>query len=55
MALQNLSLLKEVCELPGAPGFEQPIRSFVEKEVKGLVDVLNEDKINIKKLRVYLA
>lgn len=36
----NIPLLKKTCEIPGAPGFEQPIREFVLKELKSLdVDV----------------
>lgn len=36
--MKNLKLLKEVCEIAGAPGFEQRIRKLVIKEVKSLVD-----------------
>lgn len=36
--MKNLKLLKEVCEIAGAPGFEQRIRKLVIKEVKPLVD-----------------
>lgn len=45
MALKNLSLLKKVCELPGAPGYEQPIRRFIIKEVEKLVDELRVDNM----------
>ena len=34
----NVELLKNICEVPGAPGFEQPIRKLVLQELKGLVD-----------------
>lgn len=36
--MKNLKLLKDVCEIAGAPGFEQRIRELVIKEVKPLVD-----------------
>lgn len=39
----NIPLLKEICEIAGAPGFEQRIRELVIKEVTPLVD---EIKIN---------
>lgn len=39
----NIPLLKEICEVAGAPGFEQRIRELVIKEVTPLVD---EVKIN---------
>ena len=41
----NISLLKKICETPGAPGFEQPIREFVLKEVAPLVDDVSVDNI----------
>jgi putative aminopeptidase FrvX len=39
----DTELLKKICELPGAPGFEQPIRRFVMEQVKPLVDELSTD------------
>lgn len=36
--MKNLKLLKNVCEIAGAPGFEQRIRELVIEEVKPLVD-----------------
>ena len=27
----NVELLRDICEVPGAPGFENRIRSFVKK------------------------
>jgi endoglucanase len=39
----NTSLLKEICEISGAPGFEQRIRELVIKEISPLVD---EVKVN---------
>lgn len=35
MAL-NIKLLAEICETPGAPGYEQPIRQVVQRELKSL-------------------
>jgi endoglucanase len=34
----NIPLFKEICEIAGAPGFEQKIRDLVIKEVKPYVD-----------------
>ena len=39
----NIPLLKEICEIAGAPGFEQRIRELVVREVKPLVDRLSVD------------
>ena len=39
----NISLLKKICEIPGAPGFENKIRSFLLAEVDGLVDEVRVD------------
>lgn len=39
----NVSLLKEICEIAGAPGYEQRIRQYIINEVSPLVD---EIKIN---------
>lgn len=39
----NIPLLKKICELPGAPGFEHRIRDFVKKEVAPLVDKVEVD------------
>lgn len=44
MAL-NLSLLKDICEISGAPGYEQPIRELVMREVKSLVDEVSIDNM----------
>jgi putative aminopeptidase FrvX len=41
----NLSLLKLICETPGAPGHENRIREIVQKEVKSLVDEVSIDKM----------
>ena len=34
----NINLLKQICEIPGAPGFEKPVRELILKEVKSLAD-----------------
>ncbi len=34
----DVPLLKKICEVPGAPGFEDRIRNFVLEQIKGLVD-----------------
>ena len=41
----NVSLLKKICEAPGAPGYEQRIRSMVLKEVTPLVDEVYVDNL----------
>jgi len=39
----DIPLLADVCRVPGAPGFEQPIREFVMKQVSQLVDEVQLD------------
>jgi tetrahedral aminopeptidase len=41
----NVELLKKICEVPGAPGFEQPIRKLVLDEVASLVDKVSVDNM----------
>ncbi len=41
--MKNLELLKKICETPGAPGFEQRIRTLILKELKGLADEVSVD------------
>lgn len=41
----NISLLKKICETPGAPGFEKHIRNLVIEEVRPLVDSLEVDNM----------
>ncbi|GGF42069.1 M42 family metallopeptidase [Echinicola rosea] len=41
----NTGLLKQVCEVAGAPGFEKRIRDLVIKEVTPLVDEVKVDNI----------
>jgi putative aminopeptidase FrvX len=41
----NISLLKQICEIPGAPGFEQKIRKFVMEVVSPYVDEIKVDNI----------
>jgi tetrahedral aminopeptidase len=49
----DISLLKNICELPGAPGFEQSIRNFIVDTIRPYVDELSIDNmgnvITIKK------
>lgn len=51
----NVSLLKDICEIAGAPGFESRIRNLVIKEVEPLVDSLEVDNMGsvvaVKKAR----
>lgn len=41
----NVSLLKEICETPGVPGYEQKVRELVLKEVTPLVDEVSVDNM----------
>lgn len=41
----NIALLREICETPGAPGFEEPIRKLVLRELQGLVDHIEIDNM----------
>ncbi|MCH2084021.1 MAG: M42 family metallopeptidase [Saprospiraceae bacterium] len=41
----NIPFLKKICETPSAPGFEQPMRELVLKEVRPLVDELKVDNM----------
>lgn len=41
----NTSLLKQICELPGAPGFEQRVRAYVLGQLEGLVDEVSVDAL----------
>lgn len=41
----NVALLKEICEAPGIPGFEQKVRDIVIREIKDLVDEYSVDNL----------
>lgn len=41
----NTSLLKEICQIPGAPGFENDIRKYVIEKARPLVDELYTDAL----------
>ena len=41
----NTQLLAEVCKVPGAPGYEQPIRKFILQQLEGLVDDVTVDAL----------
>lgn len=48
----NVNLLKEICETPGAPGFEQHIRHLVINQIKDYVDEYHVDAVgNVMALR----
>ena len=48
----DVALLAKICETPGAPGFEKPVRDLVLKEIKGLVDEVRVDAMgNVIALR----
>jgi phosphoglucomutase len=52
----NVALLKEICEVPGAPGYESKVRAVVLREIEKLVDEWRIDNmgniIAVKKLGV---
>ena len=41
----NTPLLKQICEIAGAPGFEKPIRELIIQEVTPLVDEVSVDNM----------
>jgi endoglucanase len=41
----NVSLLKQICEIPGAPGFEKPVRDLVISLVRPYIDEVRIDNI----------
>lgn len=41
----DIPLLKEICETPGAPGFENPIRELIISKIKKIVDEYYIDNI----------
>jgi endoglucanase len=41
----DIPLFKRICETPGAPGFEQPIRNLVIEKAKPLADELSVDSM----------
>ena len=41
----DVNLLGKICEVAGAPGFEQRIRAMVLKEIEGLVDEIKVDNL----------
>lgn len=43
--MNHLNLLKSICEVAGAPGFEQRIRNLVIKEVSPMVDQVSTDNM----------
>ncbi len=51
MAL-NIELLKKICETPGAPGYEKPIREVILRELDGLADEVKIDNMgNVSAIR----
>ena len=48
----NLALLEKICQTPGAPGYEQKIRTLILKEIEGLTDEVQVDNMgNISAIR----
>ncbi len=50
--MKNIDLLRKICQTPGAPGFEQKIRTLIINEVTPYVDEVTVDPIgNVVALR----
>ena len=43
--MENLDLLKRLCETPGVPGREERVCALIEKEVAGLFDSIERDPL----------
>ncbi len=43
--MENLELLKRLCETPGVPGREERVRALIEREIKGLFDSVETDSM----------
>lgn len=43
--MENLDLLKRLCETPGVPGREERVRDLIKKEVAGLFDSVETDAL----------
>ncbi len=41
----NVKLLAQICEVAGAPGYEQRVRELVLKNIKGVADKIEQDNI----------
>jgi endoglucanase len=41
----NVSLLKEICEVPGVPGHEQKVRELIQRELKNIADEIYTDNM----------
>ena len=41
----NIDLLRELCEIPGVPGREERVRSYIEDEIDGLFDEVETDPL----------
>lgn len=41
----DIDLLRSICEIPGAPGFEQRIRTFILRELQGYADEIRTDAL----------
>lgn len=41
----NVTLLKEICEIPGVPGHEQKVRELIQRELKNIADDISIDNM----------
>lgn len=47
----NTALLREICETPGAPGYEQRIRALVLREIAGMGEISTDNMGNVTVLK----
>lgn len=47
----NTALLREICETPGAPGYEQRIRALVLREIAGMGEISTDNMGNVTLLK----
>lgn len=47
----NTALLREICETPGAPGYEQRIRALVLREIVGMGEISTDNMGNVTLLK----
>lgn len=43
--MENLDLLKRLCETPGVPGREERVRALIQREIKGMFDSVETDSM----------
>lgn len=41
----DIALLSDLCRIPGAPGYEEPIRKYIKSQIENLVDDIRVDAL----------